>query len=282
MTAAKKTEGEMLAMLRRRVEQSSGNGPTAVLVTHVRDAAGHAAVRTLDAMSMGLWPSRGLVIDGYEVKCSRSDWLRELKDPSKADGFCERVDRFWLVVSDAAIVKPGELPDTWGLLAARGGRLHEVTAAPLLRLPKASKTAGLPPGIERSFLAALLRSAARVGAIPDDVREEAREQAAREARERVADEVARLERDHAQMKAVLDEFNEASGVHLSQWSRGGEAAEIGAALRSLLSGDRRLRNQRASLARQAEQFRRVADEAQAALEALAEPPVSGRGEETRP
>jgi hypothetical protein len=264
-----KTEGEMLAMLRRRVEQSSGNGPTAVLVTHVRDAAGYAANRTLDAMSMGLWPSRGLVIDGYEVKCSRADWLRELKDPSKADGFCERVDRFWLVVADAAIVKPGELPDTWGMLAAKGGRLHEVTAAPLLRLPKASKSAGLPPGIERSFLAALLRSASKVGVIPDDVREEARAKAAAEAREWVADEVDRLRRDHAQMKGILDEFREASGVHLSEWSRNGDAAEIGAALKSLIDGDRRLENQRAYLERQAEHFRRVADEAQAAVAALA-------------
>lgn len=279
MTAAKKTEGEMLAMLRRRVEQSSGNGPTAVLVTHVRDAAGHAAGRTLDAMSMGLWPSRGLVIDGYEVKCSRSDWLRELKDPSKADGFCERVDRFWLVVSDASIVKPGELPDTWGLLAAKGGRLHEVTAAPLLRLAKASKTADLPPNIDRTFLAALLRAAARVGAIPDDVREEAREQAAREARERVADEVDRLTRDHDRMQDVLNAFRNASGVHLSEWSQGRDATEAGEALKSLIDGDQRLRNQRLALGRHVEQFQRMADEAQASVAALDS--VSGRGKETR-
>jgi len=32
---------------------------------------------------MDLWPSGGLEIHGHEVKVSRSDWLRELKEPEK-------------------------------------------------------------------------------------------------------------------------------------------------------------------------------------------------------
>lgn len=100
----------MLALLAARYGRSSGNGPAWAFVPKVRDAAGFSATRTIDAIAMSLWPSRGLELHGHEIKVSRSDWLRELKEPEKAEAFSSVVDRWWLVVSDAQIVAAGELP----------------------------------------------------------------------------------------------------------------------------------------------------------------------------
>jgi hypothetical protein len=80
------------------------------------------ASRWADAMAVGFWRgNRGAVI-GFEVKTSRADWLRELKDPEKARAFTGRVDRWCVVVTDDKIVKREELPEGWGLakVTARG------------------------------------------------------------------------------------------------------------------------------------------------------------------
>ncbi len=62
---------------------------------------------------MNLYPSRGLEINGFEVKGSRQDWIKELKSPEKSapvQRFCDR----WWIVAPAGIIQPGELPPTWG------------------------------------------------------------------------------------------------------------------------------------------------------------------------
>ena len=154
MTAApapKLTEGDMIAALRARYGEAHGNGPRYAVAGGVKSGAGHAARRTADFIAMDLWPSGGLEIHGHEVKVSRSDWLRELKEPEKAAEFIPYVNRWWLVVPSPAIVGLGELPDGWGLMAMRGERLAVIEAAPHRdALP-------LPP----TRLAALLRAVAQ-------------------------------------------------------------------------------------------------------------------------
>lgn len=168
-------EHDMLVRLRARHSRISRNGgatiPQGVFVPHVRSDAGFDARRTLDGIAMELWPSRGLRLIGYEVKCSRGDWLRELKDPSKAGEFIPLLDQLWVAVSDARIVASGELPEGWGLLVPHGVGLRVQTPARDLHAPAGvlphgarAHTAALPPGFNRGFLAALLREAARVGA----------------------------------------------------------------------------------------------------------------------
>lgn len=75
-----------------------------------------------------------LALHGHEIKVSRSDWLTELADPAKADAFKRYMHHWWLVVPDAKIVKPGELPEGWGLLALSGSgdKLRAKVAAPRL------------------------------------------------------------------------------------------------------------------------------------------------------
>jgi hypothetical protein len=145
------TEGEMVTALHARYGQTAGNGKRYAVAGGVRSHAGFDARRTADFMAMDLWPSKGLEIHGHEIKVSRSDWLRELAEPEKAAEFIPYVNRWWLVVSDRAIVRDGELPEEWGLMAMRGDRLAVIEQAPRRdALP-------LPP----TRLAALLRAVAQ-------------------------------------------------------------------------------------------------------------------------
>lgn len=93
-----------------------------------------------------------LALHGHEVKISRADWLTELRDPTKADAIKRYMHHWWLVVPDAAIIKPGELPEGWGLLApGSDGKLRARKSAPRL-IPE-------PPPL--AFVMSLMASAAR-------------------------------------------------------------------------------------------------------------------------
>lgn len=63
-------------------------------------------------------------IIGFEVKISRSDWLTELKDPSKSEEWRAHCHRWYLVVPDATIVRD-DLPEGWGLMTIdKNGKLR--------------------------------------------------------------------------------------------------------------------------------------------------------------
>lgn len=150
---------------------ASYNAREWVILPQVRDATGYAgAGRTADAIAMNCWPSRGLEIHGFEIKTYRADWLRELKNPQKAEAVFQFCDRWWAVVPDhedvqtragedrkipaTPVVQARELPPTWGLirvsekLARQNGRIIEVEA------PKLE-----PQTFSRPFLANVLRAA---------------------------------------------------------------------------------------------------------------------------
>lgn len=148
----KRTEYEMLQMLRDRYSETHGNGIRYACAAHVRSHAGFDARRTADFIAMDLWPSKGLALHGHEVKVSRSDWLAELKHPEKAAEFTPYMDYWWLVVADRRIVRDGELPAGWGLLAPRGDRL--VAVVPAVRQRNTSP-------LTRSRMAAFIRAIAK-------------------------------------------------------------------------------------------------------------------------
>src|ERR1700722_2637360 len=66
--------------------------------------------RRADALAFGIWPSRGYAVHGFEIKRSRSDWLRELTDVAKADAIGSFCDRWWLVVADTKVALDSEGP----------------------------------------------------------------------------------------------------------------------------------------------------------------------------
>lgn len=95
------------------MKKYSGDGYA--ILWEVGNATGGHCHRHADALVMSLWPSRGLTLQGFELKCSRTDWLKELKDPEKADAIARYCHGWSVVVTDQKIIQPGELPATWGL-----------------------------------------------------------------------------------------------------------------------------------------------------------------------
>ena len=137
--------------------------PQYAILEEVRNATGRvkrrrakgaeAGPRYADMIAMALWPSLGLEIIGFEVKTTRADWLKEISDEKKAVAVQQFCDRWTLVVphkNHEKTVRPGELPETWGMLTVdEAGIVREIVAAPKLDAQP----------ITRAFLASLMRNA---------------------------------------------------------------------------------------------------------------------------
>jgi len=223
------TETLTAAALKARLRERYAR-PEWAFFDEVRAGTGYDLLGSADGIAMNLWPSRGLVLHGFEVKVDRRDWVRELANPAKAETFARRVDYWWLVVSDPSIVKDGELPEGWGLLVPHGERL------------KVAREAAKRPtdaAIDRLFVAVLLRRAQE--ASTDDAalleaRRDARAEGVKAGRKEVEagdkSRLQRVERERDEVLRAIDEFEAASGVQLSAW----KAEKIGAAVRFVLDG----------------------------------------------
>lgn len=236
------TSADLMAALARRYPVGQF-----ALLEQVANGTGSRANRWCDAIAMSLWPSRGLELIGFELKVYRGDWLRELKNPRKAEEiapFCHR----WYVVTPQGLVLEGELPPAWGLLELRGGKLHCVREAPLAE----------PKAFDYWMLAAILRRASEsmvpksaLGAL---AKSEA-EQIAAARKDSDGLELAELRR----LKERVEAFEEKSGINL-QWSGKG----LGEEFRRFLEADRlrplaELRYQRRQILRIIEQIDHVLD-----------------------
>lgn len=160
-----------------------------------------------DAVAINLWNSRGYAIHGFEVKVSRRDWLRELKKPEKAEpifGFCD----YWFLVSEQDVVKPGELPATWGHLERRGSSLAVVKAAPKLT----------PSPITREFFASLVRRAhGQIEALADVRCRDKVAEAKGAIAKRVQEEVEHATRKHKELQAQVQRFTEQTGLRFDAY-----------------------------------------------------------------
>ena len=202
------TEASILSAL-----EATHPPPAWAFIPQARDGTGLSAGRTADAIAMSLWPSRGLEVVGYEVKTARADWLRELRNPEKAEaifGYCDR----WYVVTPEKVLAPGELPPTWGHKVVRAGRVDTEVEAPRLA----------PVPLDRVFVAAVMR---RLYGLRADRREIDRAVTAA-LEERRGSEGRKL----AQLKEAVEEFEQRSGVKFVAW----HAGEIGGAVRWVLNG----------------------------------------------
>jgi hypothetical protein len=181
-----------------------------------------------DAIAMGLFPSRGLDIEGFEIKMDRGDWLRELKNPAKAEHVAKFCDKWWLVISEEGIAKPEEVPAGWGLYVQDGKKLEVV------KRPK--KLKAVHP--DRSFIGAMLRRAnemverertrAEEELNKDEFVKKARKEAGKDAEERFETDLRLATREHEALKREVQEFEEASGLKINMWSgrRMGEAVKL--------------------------------------------------------
>lgn len=87
-----------------------------IVLTEVRNTTGYSGKsRYADALVFQMYPSRGLSVIGYEFKKSRSDWLKELRNPSKADSFFPYCHEWYLLTANKNdIAKKEEIPEPWG------------------------------------------------------------------------------------------------------------------------------------------------------------------------
>lgn len=189
----------------------------------VRSATGWHRQRTADAIAMSVWPSRGLHLYGFEVKVSRSDWLKELRTPEKADEICAFCDFWYVVVGDPWIVQEGELPPTWGLIVpASKDKLCVKKEAPKLQ----------PKPIDAYLLASILRNVATSHVHRSDILTEINE-ARKEGEARARGEIASIQHQLDYAQKAIDEFEKASGVRISSWN----ANEVGAAVKLVMESD---------------------------------------------
>ncbi len=106
----------LLALLQRHYIKPGLPMPGGVFLPEVGQNGGWGAGSRCDAIYVGFTSSSGRMLVGHELKVSRADWLNELKKPGKADQWADECHEWWLVVSDPAIVREGELPADWGLM----------------------------------------------------------------------------------------------------------------------------------------------------------------------
>lgn len=182
--------------------------------------------RAADLIALGVWPSRGLEIIGVEIKASRGDWMKELKEPAKADAIAPHCDRWYVAVTDPAIIQPGELPANWGLIVPRGEALKIVTEAPF-----EDKGA-----VKRTFFMAMIRRVTE-GTVSKELFEKKLDEAFKQ---REQDLKSNWDWQHKhndeQLKKLSEkvaEFEKASGVRIGAWWENGK--EIGEAVRFVMN-----------------------------------------------
>lgn len=94
------------------------------------------SLRRADALYLPTTTGQRGQIIGHEIKVQRSDVIAELRDPHKADSWLQYCHRWWLVVSDAAMLHGLDVPPEWGVLAppARSGTrfMQVIQKAPTL------------------------------------------------------------------------------------------------------------------------------------------------------
>lgn len=135
-TPERHTEASMIARLNRRYAKTYRNGSYIgrrySRAEKVATSAGFAgrgsriadyiatdiysptwAERTKAERVAGIYDGLGSII-GHEIKVSRSDWLTELRDPTKAEAWARYCHCWWLVAPPEVV--RDDLPDGWGLL----------------------------------------------------------------------------------------------------------------------------------------------------------------------
>lgn len=184
----------------------------------VHDSTGGGAGRRADAVIVNMWPSRGLPIVGIEIKTHRSDWLRELKNPKKAEAIYRFCNQWWLVTGAKDVAKLEEIPETWGWLAYDEKRkcLMQQKAAPVLA----------PDQPTKAFMCVLLRHAverveqmvhkSEISHALSNKYEEGRAAGKVEAERMTRHEKERYEEQSRQIAA----FESAAGLKLSRWEMG--------------------------------------------------------------
>lgn len=225
----------------KRTFPSSIDSPRFIVAVQVNNGAGFSFGRTLDAIVFDTWPSEGLRLHGLEIKCSRSDLLRELQDTRKFAEFAPYLDTF-SIVAPKEIVSKLELPQQWGLYhPTDDGRLRAA------RKPLMLHTEGKRETLDRSLAAAFARALVQ-RSLDGSAQRAEYDRGVKDGRLQVDAERDRLQGEVESLKGMIGTFEEASGVHIDRW----HARRVGEAVKLVLDG-RALENQ----LRGADELRRI-------------------------
>lgn len=129
----------MVKLLARRYNFESAGARRYAVAAHVPSAP-VGPLRVCDFMAIDCWRSGNFAVHGHEIKISRSDWLKELRDPSKAESFKRYCHYWWLVVPDLSIVRGDTLPPGWGLLVGETTLRAAKVAVPQKPVPMPTST----------------------------------------------------------------------------------------------------------------------------------------------
>lgn len=132
------------------VQASRHPAPDWAFFRELSDATGARKERTLDAWAMHTWPSKGYRTVAYEAKVSRSDFARELADPTKRAAAEEVAGECWFI-TPAGLLRADEVPEGWGLVEGREDGTLVTRKHPLQRPP---------PALSIAFMASVARRSA--------------------------------------------------------------------------------------------------------------------------
>ncbi len=224
--------------------------PAYAYLLQVGDSTGYAVHRHADAVVMGLWPSRGLRLMGFEIKAGRGDWQRELRDPRKAEEIAAFCDQWWVVApADVILPRRGRAGTVQATLAGLGDEVEVLSADHLdlatfperwgllvpqgkdqLRAVKPAQMLDARP-LDRAFLAAVLRRAAEHVVPRSSMEAELR--AAYERGVEAGESRARGERQweadrHQRLLQTIADFEAVSGIKIDRYrgARIGEAVAL--------------------------------------------------------
>ena len=148
MTAKEYKAEDLVALIRKRYSSQNGQFNRAVVLEQVPNGTGMNQGRWIDAAVFEMWPSKGLTRSAFEVKVSRSDFLRELSQPEKHKWCRDSFHELWFV-APKDVIQLAELPKGIGWMYPRGDRL--CTSRHAVRNPK--------PTLDDNLLAGFMRAA---------------------------------------------------------------------------------------------------------------------------
>lgn len=129
--------------------------PEWAVYPEVRSATGRTeGLRIADLLAVNLWPSRRAERHGIEIKISRSDLAKELRNHLKSEPF-RRVCSSWFIAVPApwkkVVLAKSDIPEGWGLLEVNARGADVVVPA----------TEREPDDLTPEMTLALLRASAR-------------------------------------------------------------------------------------------------------------------------
>jgi len=148
----KYTEGLISMLLAKRY-----CAPEWAYFSQIPNTTGMHTARIADGVAMNLYPSKDHALHCFEIKCTRADFLNEIKDPNKSEIVGKYCDYFTLVIP-AGLVDPKELPERWGLLEVHSPNADFAGSSGLTYKRKPTKQESVAP-LTRGFVAAILRRA---------------------------------------------------------------------------------------------------------------------------